>query len=142
MLTFDVSWGSMGTSILGNAGSAASNTRTRLPSILSFRFLWLWCSLLILLLLLLRKVYNLLYTTFSSIFSIFDNKKVYLLLKIITTRWPWIFFLKNRNYHSQVWMVMEEQKGNSFNFHFIFTNIVRRKPRWSLQAQINFSLLL
>ena len=38
MFTFDVCWGSFGASIFGNA----SNTRSRLPSRLSFRFLWLW----------------------------------------------------------------------------------------------------
>ena len=43
MFTSDVCWGSLGTSIFGNSSSAASNTRSRLPSRLSFRFLWL-CS--------------------------------------------------------------------------------------------------
>ena len=33
---------SLGTNIFGNSSSAASNTRSRLPSRLSFRFLWLW----------------------------------------------------------------------------------------------------
>ena len=42
MFTSDVCWGSLGTSIFGNSSSAASNTRSRLPSRLSFRFLWLW----------------------------------------------------------------------------------------------------
>ena len=42
VFTFDASWGSMGTIIFGNASSAASNTQSRLPSRLSFRFLWLW----------------------------------------------------------------------------------------------------
>ena len=32
---------SLGTNIFGNSSSAASNTRSRLPSRLSFRFLWL-----------------------------------------------------------------------------------------------------
>ena len=40
MFTFDVCWGSLGTSIFGNSSSAANNTRSRLPSRLSFRFLW------------------------------------------------------------------------------------------------------
>ena len=42
MVTFDVCWGSLGTSIFGNSSSAANNTRSRLPSRLSFRLLWLW----------------------------------------------------------------------------------------------------
>ena len=41
MFTSDVCWGSLGTSIFGNSSSAASNTRSRLPSWLSFGFLWL-----------------------------------------------------------------------------------------------------
>ena len=41
MFTFDVCWGSLGTSIFGNSSSAANNTQSRLPSRLSFRFLWL-----------------------------------------------------------------------------------------------------
>ena len=41
MFTFDVCRGSLGTSIFGNSSSAASNTWFRLPSRLSFRFLWL-----------------------------------------------------------------------------------------------------
>ena len=36
----DVCWGSLGTSIFGNSSLDASNTRSRLPSRLSFRFLW------------------------------------------------------------------------------------------------------
>ena len=43
LFTSDVCWGSLGTSIFGNSNSAASSTRSRLPSRLSFRFLWL-CS--------------------------------------------------------------------------------------------------
>ena len=47
--TFNVyiwcSWSSLGTSIFGNSSSAASNTRSRLPSRLSFRFLWLCRSI-------------------------------------------------------------------------------------------------
>ena len=42
MFTSDVCWDSLGTSIFGNSSSAANNTRSRLPSRLSFRFLWLW----------------------------------------------------------------------------------------------------
>ena len=38
-------WGSLGTSIFGNSNSAANNFRSRLPSRLSFRFLWLWFNL-------------------------------------------------------------------------------------------------
>ena len=41
MFTFDVCRGILGTSIFGNSSSAASNTWFRLPSRLSFRFLWL-----------------------------------------------------------------------------------------------------
>ena len=44
MFTSDVCWGSLGTSIFGNSSSAASNTRSRLPSRLSFRFLWQWIN--------------------------------------------------------------------------------------------------
>ena len=40
MLIFDVFWSSLGTSIFGNSSSAANNTRSRLPSRLSFRFLY------------------------------------------------------------------------------------------------------
>ena len=40
MFTPDVFWGSLGTSIFGNSGSPAKNTQPRLPSRLSFRFLW------------------------------------------------------------------------------------------------------
>ena len=36
MFTFDVCWH------IGNSSSAANNTWSRLPSRLSFRFLWLW----------------------------------------------------------------------------------------------------
>ena len=39
MFTFNVCWGSLGTSIFGNSSSAANNTRSKLPSRLSFRFL-------------------------------------------------------------------------------------------------------
>ena len=42
MFTFDVLWGSRGTSNFGNSASAANNTRCKLPFRLSFRFLWLW----------------------------------------------------------------------------------------------------
>ena len=42
MFTSDVCWSSLGTFIFGSSGSAASNTRSRLPSRLSFCFLWLW----------------------------------------------------------------------------------------------------
>ena len=42
MFTFDVCWGTLGTSIFGNSSSSANNTRSRLPSRLSFSFLWLW----------------------------------------------------------------------------------------------------
>ena len=42
MFTSDVCWGSLGTSIFGKSSSVASNTRSRLPSRLSFRFIWLW----------------------------------------------------------------------------------------------------
>ena len=35
MFTFDVCWGSLGTSIFRNSSSAANNTRSRLPSRLS-----------------------------------------------------------------------------------------------------------
>ena len=42
MSTFNVFWGSLGTSIFGNSSSVANNTRSRLPSRLSFHFLWLW----------------------------------------------------------------------------------------------------
>ena len=45
IFTFEVCWSSLGTSILGNSSSAASNTRSRLPSRLSFRFIWLWLLL-------------------------------------------------------------------------------------------------
>ena len=41
-LHFDVCWGSLGASIFGNSSSAANNTRSKLPSRLSFRFFWLW----------------------------------------------------------------------------------------------------
>ena len=43
MFTSDVCWGSLGTSIFGNSSSVANHTRSRLPSRLSFRFLWLCC---------------------------------------------------------------------------------------------------
>ena len=39
---FDVFWGSLDTSFFGNSSPAANNSRSRLPSRLSFRFLWLW----------------------------------------------------------------------------------------------------
>ena len=39
IFTFDEFSGSLGTSIFGNSISAANNTRSRLPSRLSFRFL-------------------------------------------------------------------------------------------------------
>ena len=42
IFTSDVCWGSLGTSIFANSSSAASNTQSRPPSRLSFRFLWLW----------------------------------------------------------------------------------------------------
>ena len=42
MFTSDVCWDSLGTSIFRNSSSAAGNTRSRLPSRLSFLFLWLW----------------------------------------------------------------------------------------------------
>ena len=45
MFTSDVCWGGLGTSIFGNSSSAASNTRSRLPFRLSFRFLWLCRSI-------------------------------------------------------------------------------------------------
>ena len=39
---FEEFWGSLGTSIFGKSSSAANDTRSWLPSRLSFRFLWLW----------------------------------------------------------------------------------------------------
>ena len=42
---FDVCWGSLGTRVFGNSRSAGNNTRSSLPSRLSFRFLWLWSIL-------------------------------------------------------------------------------------------------
>ena len=44
VFTFDVCWGSLGTSIYENSSLAANNTRSRLPSRLSFCFLWIWDS--------------------------------------------------------------------------------------------------
>ena len=44
MFTFGVCWGNLGTNIFGNLSLAANNTRFRLPSRLSFRFLWLCCK--------------------------------------------------------------------------------------------------
>ena len=44
LFTSDVCWDSLGTSIFGNSGSVASNTRSRLSSRLSFCFLWLCCG--------------------------------------------------------------------------------------------------
>ena len=44
LFTFDVFWGSLGTSIFGNSISAANNTRSRVLSRPSFCFLWLWSS--------------------------------------------------------------------------------------------------
>ena len=41
-LYFDVCWGSLGTSIFGKSSLVAYNTLSKLPSRLSFRFLWLW----------------------------------------------------------------------------------------------------
>ena len=41
MFTSDICWGSLGTSVFGNSSSVAINTQSRLPSRLSFRFLWL-----------------------------------------------------------------------------------------------------
>ena len=46
IFTFDVFWVSLSPIIIGNSSSAANNTRTRLPSRLFFRFLWLWYPLL------------------------------------------------------------------------------------------------
>ena len=42
MFSFDVFWDSLGTSIFGNSSSVTNNSRSRLPTRLSFRFLWLW----------------------------------------------------------------------------------------------------
>ena len=47
MFTFDVCWGSLGTSIFENLSSAANNTRSRLPSRLSFSFSRLWLNILL-----------------------------------------------------------------------------------------------
>ena len=44
VFTFDVSWVTLGTSILWISSSAKSNTWSILPSTLSFRFLWLWLN--------------------------------------------------------------------------------------------------
>ena len=41
MFPFDELWGSLGTRIFRNSSSATDNTPLRLPSTLSFRFLWL-----------------------------------------------------------------------------------------------------
>ena len=41
MFTFDEFWGSLDASIFWNPSSASDNTRSRLPSRLSLRFLWL-----------------------------------------------------------------------------------------------------
>ena len=48
MFKSDAFWVSLCTSIFGNSNSAANNTRTRLPSRLSFHFLWLCCDPLLL----------------------------------------------------------------------------------------------
>ena len=45
MFIFDIFWGSLGTSIIGDSSSPVSNTQSRLPSVLSFRFLWLWSDI-------------------------------------------------------------------------------------------------
>ena len=70
MFTFHVFWGSLGTINFGNSSSAANNTRSRLPSRLSFRFLWLWSLLLVLYLTYFVHVHNILafYKLFLSIF--------------------------------------------------------------------------
>ena len=47
MFTFDVCWGSLGTSIFGNSSLATNNTRSTLLSRLSFRPLWLWFDLVV-----------------------------------------------------------------------------------------------
>ena len=41
MFTSDVCWSSLGTSIFGNLSSVSKNTRSKPPSRLSLRFLWL-----------------------------------------------------------------------------------------------------
>ena len=41
MFIFVEFWGSLGASIFGNSSLVANNTRSRLPSRISFRFLWL-----------------------------------------------------------------------------------------------------
>ena len=41
VFTFDVCWGSLCTNVFGNPSSAVYNTRLRLLSRVSFRFLWL-----------------------------------------------------------------------------------------------------
>ena len=44
MFTFDVFWGSLGTSTFGNSSSATNNTRSRLPFSLFYPFLWQWLN--------------------------------------------------------------------------------------------------
>ena len=44
MFTFDEFWGCLGTSIFRNSSSAANNTRSKIPSWLSYRSLWLWLN--------------------------------------------------------------------------------------------------
>ena len=44
VFTFDVCWAGLGTFILENSSSASNNTWSRLPSRLSFCFLWLWLN--------------------------------------------------------------------------------------------------
>ena len=80
--TFNVFWGSLGTSIFGNSSSVANNTRSRLPSRLSFHFLWLWS---------LQAKY--LYYSNFLILKLYKGQ-VFKFLKIHTMKKYIVFFLK------------------------------------------------
>ena len=79
MFTSDVCWGSLGTSIFGNSSSAARNTRSRLPSRLSFHFLWLWYIPIIYRI---WKITTTLFLALAFLFNSFQGNKV--ITKIIS----------------------------------------------------------
>ena len=79
MFTSDVCWGSLGTSIFGNSSSAASNTRSRLHSRLSFRFLRLWYIPIIYRI---WKITTTLFLALTFLFNSFQGNKV--IIKMIS----------------------------------------------------------
>ena len=148
VFTFDVCWGSLGTSIFWNSSSAASNTRSRLPSRLSFRFLWLWFEENIFIMCVLsqytkykinfQNMYTLiikkssLHTLSLLVFKIVENLKYILENNFVIEHLRWKFW-RRRESNFNIWkrffiscIKFTKKNPNKLYFDFCTRNVKRK----------------